>query len=122
MIIAQPNVHVYYNVIAISYMFMHPLTHSYTSHMHVRIYVLTVVSHIKVMCIVLYTPYSYEQLAHIHPEIDDYKLYYAQVRMSNVCLVCVLCVCVVHVCVCVYVYAHIYACMCVYLYTMLIHK
>ena len=28
--------------------------------------------------------YSYEQLTHIHPEIDDYKLYYAQVRMTNV--------------------------------------
>ena len=113
---------------------MHPLTHSYTSHMHVRIYVLTDVSHIKVMCIVLYTSYSYEQLTHIHPEIDDYKLYYAQVRMSNVCPVCVcvcmLCVCVcvcVHACVCVCTHIRVYVCVSVHyansqiIYTLIVH-
>ena len=35
----------------------------------------------SVLCI-----HSYEQLTHIHPEIDDYKLYYAQVRKTlSVC-------------------------------------
>ena len=32
----------------------------------------------------LFTHCSYEQLTHIHPEVDEYKLYYAQVR--NVCM------------------------------------
>ena len=27
--------------------------------------------------------YSYEQLTHIHPEVDEYKLYYAQVSFNG---------------------------------------
>ena len=79
------------------------------------------------VCIVLYTSYSYEQLTHIHPEIDDYKLYYAQVRMSNVCLVCVLCVCVCCACVCVCVHTCVYVCVSVHyansliVYTLIVH-
>ena len=85
-------------------------------------YIFTVVTHIKVVCTVLYTPYSYEQLTHIHPEIDDYKLYYAQVRMSNVCVVYYVCVLCVHVCVCVHACMHAHVCMrvcmCVHTYTL----
>ena len=39
----------------------------------------------SICVIVLFTHYSYEQLTHIHPEVDEYKLYYAQV---SICIEC----------------------------------
>ena len=27
-------------------------------------------------------PYSYEQLVQLHPDVEDYKLYYAQVQLA----------------------------------------
>ena len=43
-----------------------------------------IIAHTITHCVI--NAYSYEQLTHIHPEIDDYKLYYAQVMTMDTCV------------------------------------